>query len=340
MKKNKMMRIASVLLVAVLISTCAISGTFAKYVTRVEGEDTARVAKWGILLTVDGDAFGTEYKATDAAYLAADGTISVESSNEEKVVAPGTSSDNVSEKAVKYVATVAGTPEVATRYTLEGKGIKDVVLPAGTYKDYTNLVKAADGTWGYTDTFTLAKDYAPVKWNLVITKGNTQFNVAEDLYDALKAESEELLAKAESYGFTKKGCSFFDAVAILAKVAPSPIYKQVVETALGKIVSGGRNFTLEANKQEGTFKLGYDFDPNKTMGFTFELTWAWAFEQEDNADTPINETELFDKADTFLGNYAAYVVDGELEGFDASEVQEGTSIVIAADLIATATQID
>ena len=46
MKKNKMMRIASVLLVAVLLSTCAISGTFAKYTSTIAGTDTARVAKW------------------------------------------------------------------------------------------------------------------------------------------------------------------------------------------------------------------------------------------------------------------------------------------------------
>ena len=47
MKKNKMMRIASVLLVAVLLSTCAIFGTFAKYTTEVSSSDQARVAKWG-----------------------------------------------------------------------------------------------------------------------------------------------------------------------------------------------------------------------------------------------------------------------------------------------------
>ena len=44
MKKNKMMRIASVLLVAVILTTCAISGTFAKYVTSGNGSDNARVA--------------------------------------------------------------------------------------------------------------------------------------------------------------------------------------------------------------------------------------------------------------------------------------------------------
>lgn len=47
MKKNKMMRIASVLLVAVILTTCAISGTYAKYVTSTTGTDKARVAYWG-----------------------------------------------------------------------------------------------------------------------------------------------------------------------------------------------------------------------------------------------------------------------------------------------------
>ena len=56
MKKNKMMRLAAVLLVAVLMTTCAISGTFAKYITTGEGQDTARVAKWA--WTIDDKDFG------------------------------------------------------------------------------------------------------------------------------------------------------------------------------------------------------------------------------------------------------------------------------------------
>jgi len=47
MKKNKMMRLASALLVLVLLTTCAISGTFAKYTSSAAGEDIARVAYWG-----------------------------------------------------------------------------------------------------------------------------------------------------------------------------------------------------------------------------------------------------------------------------------------------------
>ena len=46
MKKNIMMRLASILLIAVLMSTCAISGTFAKYSTVTSGKASARVAKW------------------------------------------------------------------------------------------------------------------------------------------------------------------------------------------------------------------------------------------------------------------------------------------------------
>ena len=48
MRKNKMMRAASALMVAVLLTTCTISGTFAKYVTTAEGKDTARVAKFDV----------------------------------------------------------------------------------------------------------------------------------------------------------------------------------------------------------------------------------------------------------------------------------------------------
>ena len=62
MKKNKMMRIASVLLVAVLLSTCAISGTFAKYVTTDSGSDSARVAKFAFTVSEN----GTDFTTTDA----------------------------------------------------------------------------------------------------------------------------------------------------------------------------------------------------------------------------------------------------------------------------------
>ena len=72
MKKNKMMRLASFLLIAVLVSTSAISGTYAKYTTSGFAEDQARVAKWGVTVAADvtTDTFGTDYVAVDGSISA------------------------------------------------------------------------------------------------------------------------------------------------------------------------------------------------------------------------------------------------------------------------------
>lgn len=312
MKKNNVMRVFALMLALTLVSVCAISGTFAKYVTKVEGTDHARVAKWGVLLNIEGNAFSDKYAAEDESYLAAGGTYSVEAVEEgDYVVAPGTNSAQVG-KTLK--ASVTGRPEVAARYAIEVKGVEDVVLPAGTYTDYTVAP--------YTGTFTLDKDYAPVKWDLTITKGGTTVKVTDLLYDNLPAN---LRTVAEGYGLSRDGCSIFDAIEILKKVAGNDAYKQIVETALGQVVSGGRNFQLDitTTADGDVLTMSYDFDPNKEMGFNFELTWAWAFEQENVA--------LFDKADTYLGNVAAGIVDN---------VPDGVSVNIAANLTATATQID
>lgn len=324
MKKNWTVKAAALMLALTMITACFVGSTFAKYVTKAQGEDKARVAKWGVLVDVTGNAFATKYAASDEAYLDADGEFSVVASNEDQVVAPGTNSEEVGSNLVAHVV---GTPEVAARYTIEGKNIKDVVLAAGTYTDYTQLVKANDGSYGYTNTFTLDKDYAPIKWNLVISGKGQEINVADALYANLPAN---LIAAAENYGLTPSGCSFFDAIAILKKVADNDTYTQIVESALGNIVSGGRNFQLEADKDAGTFKMSYDFDPNKVMDYTFELTWEWAFEQRD--------VELYDKADTFLGNWVAVEKGQTIAGFVAPDAP--SSYEIDATLVATATQID
>lgn len=107
MKKNKMMRAASALLVAVLLTTCAVSGTFAKYTTSDDASDSARVAKWGVTATVTGGAFAKTYDADDED---TDLDITVSSSTEDKLVAPGT------EGTFTGVA-LTGTPEVAVKIT-------------------------------------------------------------------------------------------------------------------------------------------------------------------------------------------------------------------------------
>ena len=106
MMKNKMMRLASVLLVAVLLSTCAISGTFAKYVNTSSGNDTARVAKWGFKneATISFEnLFASSYQ-------------NVKSGNDEMaIIAPGTS--GFTSFAFK-LETGISAPEVAYSFTV------------------------------------------------------------------------------------------------------------------------------------------------------------------------------------------------------------------------------
>ena len=56
MKKNKMMRNTAALGVAVLLTASVLSGTLAKYTTTAEGTDSARVAKWGIVMNSTGSS--------------------------------------------------------------------------------------------------------------------------------------------------------------------------------------------------------------------------------------------------------------------------------------------
>ena len=113
MKKNRMMRVASGLLVAVLLTTCVISGTFAKYVTDASGSDSARVAKFGVKITAAKDMFNDSYKDTKTTYTANEqiGEITVQADTEgTDVVAPGTKGSLVGFE-------VTGTPEVDVEVT-------------------------------------------------------------------------------------------------------------------------------------------------------------------------------------------------------------------------------
>lgn len=107
MKKNKIMRLASALLVLTLMTTCAISSTFAKYTTSTTGGDEARVAYWGF----DQNA-STTIDLFNPTYT------NVKSENNENVIAPGT--EKTSTFAFGYTNNTGKNikaPEVA--YTLK-----------------------------------------------------------------------------------------------------------------------------------------------------------------------------------------------------------------------------
>lgn len=145
MSKNRLMRAGSILAVAAVISTSAVSGTFAKYVTEGKSEGTARVAKWGVKVSAESDAFKKTYTTKDTI----DGiTNSVEATVE--VVAPGT-------EGTLAAASITGTPEVAVNVSYGPTVTDGKILDLGDNWVYN------DGT---SDTY-----YCPLR----ITVGTTEY---------------------------------------------------------------------------------------------------------------------------------------------------------------------
>lgn len=215
MKKNKMMRLASLLLVVTLLSTCIISGTFAKYVTADSASDTARVAKWGVTALTSGNLFGEHYVPNSATENRDQISVSAMNSVDtsvvgEKIVAPGT------KNSTGLTISVTGTPEVAYKVTTSSTdSFEDIYLKAGTYAvlvkasgavtaanvtDYyvedpeTGIFdKAAAGSYDPANTYyelhdevTLDADYYPIEYTVRYGNLSQSFNKTEDVYDLLK----------------------------------------------------------------------------------------------------------------------------------------------------------
>ena len=147
MRKNIAMRLASFLLIGVLLSMSIISGTWAKYVTTAnngDGGETATVAKWGITITADFD--NNEYQTLATSVIDS----GVSSTGNAKLLAPGS--------GVKFAKfNISGTPEVAVivkynavinfgenwKYTPE-TGISEVYMPLVFLINGTPIAKYGD----------------------------------------------------------------------------------------------------------------------------------------------------------------------------------------------------
>ena len=155
MKKNVMMRVASVLLVAVMLTTCVISGTFAKYVTDGTATDSARVAKWGwgdttIAIDLFDDVYGTSVKSADGA----------------DVIAPGTAKS----AAIVWTADESFAPEVD--YTLSFKVADTTDIPEILEAELDWTLKIDDGDPQSFTTFTALKNALEAKTYSYKVTGN------------------------------------------------------------------------------------------------------------------------------------------------------------------------
>ena len=186
MKKNFMMRAASVLLVAVMLTTCAISGTFAKYTTADDGSDTARVAKWGVTVDAGGTMFAEAYElddttlSADAAAIVGTNSVVVDEDYHEidNLVAPGTEGE-----MAKF--SLGGAPEVAVKVTYDATvTLSDWIIEVdGTEKFYCPLIFKVGATTIDSRTLT---DAAAVK---------TALEEAIEGYSAVYAANTDLSTK-------------------------------------------------------------------------------------------------------------------------------------------------
>lgn len=294
MKKNVMMRLASFLLVAVLISTSAISGTYAKYTTQDSGSDEARVAKWGVELQVFGNLYGDTY--TNPIVRETEDTgpnIRVQTLDTSKdVVAPGTLN------AEGFEVSLKGTPEVdgiiTTTIKAQNIFLKDaeygVMVPVESTINAANFYEfkevAANELYTYKDgTYTVAKNFET---------GKTYFTL-EDYVD-LEHDYYPVVYKLDGHTNATGTIAVDTLNGAVANGAAAAIAAKLNATTIS---------TDDNHVTTYTGKSSFEANTNLVTKYNLDdlvLTWAWAFGDEakvgDNADWT-------DKADTILGNLHA-----------------------------------
>ena len=176
MKKNKMMRLAAIVLMLTLLTTCAISGTFAKYTASATGSDTARVAKWsfkvkdtdiaGATNTFTFDLFNTVYDTNNdpADNNKANDTDVSDATDTTAIIAPGTwgyfdiELNNASEVTAAY--TIDFTELTTSGIPLH---FKKAVVTQGAEVAYPTT-----GSWGDLESINVAETQLAINGSTVI----------------------------------------------------------------------------------------------------------------------------------------------------------------------------
>lgn len=147
-RSSMMVRLVAALVVVMMFTMCFVGGTFAKYISSATGTDSARVAKWSILVG-DTDIATTDTFTFDLfkTILDSDGT-SAETDiapADGTIIAPGTSGSfaieikNESEVTAQYAIayTVTNTANIPVEFSVDG---------GTTWTDSLTDVAASDAT--------------------------------------------------------------------------------------------------------------------------------------------------------------------------------------------------
>ncbi len=305
MKKNKTMRAASGLLIATLLSTSVVSGTYAKYVSKGSASDTARVAKWGVVITGSGNLFSENYlKDTNTPTTSTtDSEISVESSNDDMLVAPGTKSET------GLAFGITGTPEVDTRVKATIIA-KDVYLAAG---NYAIMEKATVD----------ATTFASMVTTGLYTKSDTAYT---KVADSATFDSTETYYKIQtSTAATVASEGYYPVEFTYSGDSTAKTANAVAAAIADSLTTGTVTTTPSTTDGTTTYEISDIYDSNTDLGTALgtdaeTLKWEWKY--NNSIDTAWNN---IDYEDTILGDLAAgtevvtYTTDGKVTVLTVSD---------------------
>lgn len=300
-KKNRTWRAAALLLALTLVTSCFVGGTFAKYTTTGEATDTARVAKFGVTVEAGGSLFGKSYIAVgdggNGNTPGTDASLTVKSSSEDNVLAPGTKSS-----AEGLTINVTGTPEVDVKVTSELK-VRNVFLKAGQYAKMVKINNAdyvADKYYKIGDdgVFKKATDTAAIDgtayYELQKTYGDIAFADYYPVQYKYGGEGTADISKDSltdtTTGIVKKIIADIDSTATVTDTTNE---------------DGGKVYKFSTKKEANTV-LDTEFaDLNSKY-----ITWEWKFDDDTTAGK-------YDKEDTLLGDLMAYnTADGATNDYE------------------------
>lgn len=307
MNKNKMMRLASTLMVAVLMTTCTISGTYAKYVTAADAADSARVAKWGVVVSATGSLYGEKYASADSKITAVEDTndagkaiVSVygkQWADNNKVVAPGTQSDE------GFHFDINGNPEVDALVTVQMEH-QNVFLAEGNYGVMVEVVDVTEDNFPAAGLYTKAgEDYTLT----TVWDGNVEHWYA--LHDDAEVDNEK---------------GYWPVVYTMAGETDyaGDVNDDTLKAIADKIAANFADNTTSV--QDGTNLSKYTFtdvkkhiEQNQDLSDVLNLgdialSWKWEFEG------------INDGADTILGNLMAERIGTNFAGDVVKSTGTGT----------------
>lgn len=311
MRKLRKSQVLTLVLILCLTTTCFISGTIAKYIVSTQADDSAQVAKWGVLLSSEGSLFDVNYfdnkDGTENKNMPTDteANISVKSSTENKMLAPGT-------KGETLTISLLGETEVRTKVTVEIT-TTDVFM-----KECFQIAKPV--TIADENTFNAQKASLYTVVSDVLTSAATNSYDSTETYYVLVANPTSYSA-GEYYPITYK---------LTRDIGGEIEYESLaaVKEAIYKTIDADYSSGETASKEVA---------PNTNLANEFgisnmRLTWEWTHENSKDAE------------DTYLGFIMQNVTDNRALLFksDNSLAVAGTDYNFTAsfDITVTVEQVD